>query len=78
MDQAEEIIGVILVADDEAAEVLEPGKETFDLPAAAVTAKGSSILSFDAAIATVRGNELDAEGGEFAVQAIGVISGVAN
>jgi hypothetical protein len=39
LKHGKEIGLVISRAGDEAAEVMEPGKETFDLPAAAVTAR---------------------------------------
>jgi hypothetical protein len=34
MNETEKVLGIVLVADDQAAKVLQPGKEALDLPAA--------------------------------------------
>ena len=56
----EEVLDVALVAAYEAAKVLEPGEEAFDLPAVTVATKGSSVLgSGRGSIFLMRCNELD-------------------
>src|SRR5947208_14856546 len=45
LNKSEEIIGVAFIASDQPSKVVKPGKETLDLPASPITAKGSSILS---------------------------------
>ena len=46
LDHAEEVCGVSLPAACEAAEVLQPGEQPFDLPAAQVATQRPSILCF--------------------------------
>ena len=48
MNEAQIIEGIALIADHEAAEGAQPGEEPFDLPAAAITAEGTTILRFGA------------------------------
>ena len=45
VDEAEEVLGVALIAGDQPAVVLEPGEQPFDLPAALVASQGSAVLS---------------------------------
>ncbi len=44
LKQSEEVTDVVLPARDEASRVVEPGKETFDAPAASVASEGAAIL----------------------------------
>ena len=44
LQHAEEVLDVIFPAGDEAAGVVEPGKEAFDLPAAASRAQRPAVL----------------------------------
>jgi hypothetical protein len=55
-----EIVGVELVAGDQAAEVEEPGEKTLDLPTSAVAAKLPSVLGRHLPIGFVRCDELEA------------------
>jgi hypothetical protein len=55
-----EIVGVELVASNEAPEVEEPREETLDLPASAVAAKLSTVLGRHLPIGFVRCDELEA------------------
>jgi len=65
---------VILPASDDAPEVLQPGEEPFDLPAAAVASQGAGILREAAAIATVGRNQFDPSlGGQAAIQGIAIL-----
>jgi hypothetical protein len=41
VDKAEEVLDVVFVANHQAAEVLQPGKQPFDSPPLAVTAQGA-------------------------------------
>jgi hypothetical protein len=59
LDHAEEVGSVAFPARGESAEVLQPGEESFDLPAAHVAAKGSAVLS-SPSFASVGSNHLDA------------------
>jgi hypothetical protein len=59
MDEAEEVFGVALVTDDDAAEALEPSKETLDLPASPISAEGAPVLGEVFAILSIRCNQLD-------------------
>src|SRR5512134_3624167 len=60
LEEAEEVLGVSLVAGDESAEVLEPGEEALDLPAPAVAAEGTAVLGLELAAPEVGRDELDA------------------
>lgn len=60
LEHAEEIGFVIFPAADQSAEVVKPGEEAFDSPAAAVTAQFATVLgALPAAIELVGGDELD-------------------
>ena len=59
--EAEEIVGVKLVACDQAAEVEEPREEALDLPSPPVAPKCATVLGvLPATVAAVRCNQLDA------------------
>jgi len=61
LEHAEEIGFVIFPAADQSAKVVQPGKEAFDFPAAAVTAQFATVLgTLPAAIELVRGDQPDA------------------
>ena len=78
MDEAEEVLDVVFPSSDEAAEVVHPSEEPFDLPALLVTAKLAPVLRF-ASVAAVRGDHLDAVFVlEPLVELVGVVSLVAN
>ena len=59
MHEAEEVEDIVLPAADEAAKVLKPREELFDLPAAQVASEGSTILGLDPVVPLVRGDQLD-------------------
>jgi len=44
LEKFEEVIGVVFIANDDAAEVVEPCEETFDLPAFAIAPKAATII----------------------------------
>jgi len=61
LDHAEEINLVIFPAADQSAEIVQPSKEAFDFPAAAVSTQFASVLgALPAAVVFMRGNESDA------------------
>ena len=71
-------MGVSFIAGDQASEVLEPGEEAFDLPAATVAAELPSVLRLAAAAAVGR-DEFDVSlGGEARIEAVGVVRLVAD
>ena len=80
LDHGEEVDGVVFVADDKAPEVLEPGVETFDLPAPSVPAQGPAVLrEAPVSVGAMRGDQLDAAiVEESLVQSIAVVGLVAD
>ena len=60
LQHAEKILDVVLPAGDQPAGVVEPGEETFDLPATASPTERASILGRRAPAAAMSGNHLDA------------------
>jgi hypothetical protein len=59
VDKSEEVFDVVLPSGDEAAKVVQPGEEPFDLPTFLVAAELAPVLSF-APVATVRSDQFDA------------------
>jgi len=80
MEHAEEIGFVIFPAADQSAEVVQPGKEAFDFPAATVAAQFAAVLgAFPATIELVRGDQPDAVlFPEAPVERIAVLGAVTN
>jgi hypothetical protein len=78
VDHAEIVVGVILPAGDDAAEVVEPGKEAFDLPASSGAAERPAILCTRPP-AAIGGDHLDAVGGQQrGVERVAVVSPIAD
>ena len=74
VDEAEVVFGVVLVAGEDAPEVLQPGVEAFYLPAAAVATKDSAILGGGLFASPAMGsNHLDALGGKLLIERIAVV-----
>jgi hypothetical protein len=68
---------VILPADDQTAKVMQPSKQTLDLPTAAVAAQLAAVLGVRlAAIMLMRSNPLDALLLQFVIQRIAVVGAV--
>ena len=67
-----------LVARDQAAEVLEPGEEAFDLPPATVASELAPILLVVASGAAVGRDELDPALGQPGIELVAVVALVAN
>ena len=60
MDEAEVVERIALVADDESAEVAEPGEEALDFPASAIAPERAAILRLGTrAVAAMRCDHLD-------------------
>ena len=79
MEHAEEVGFVILPTDHQTAKVMQPGKQTFDLPTAAIAAQFAAVLGARlAAIMLMRSNQLDALLLQFVIQRIAVVSPVAD
>ena len=57
MDEAEEVLDVILPSGDESAKVVHPGKEPFHLPTFLVASQRASILRLAASAAPALGEE---------------------
>ena len=70
MNHASEIIYGMLVARDQASEVLKPGEEAFDFPSTTISAQRAPALSEVLAAAPMRGNHFNARLGQFAVELI--------
>lgn len=78
VDHAEKVFDVVLIAIDEAAEPVQPGKQPFHLPAFLVAAQLSSILGL-ASSATVRCDQLNAVLGlELLVEPVRVVGFVSD
>ncbi len=79
MDEAEEVFDVVFPTGDEAAVVLHPGKDAFDLPSAPVAAQRAAILCHVLAIASVGRDHLNAVlGGEFFIKRVRIVGLVAD
>jgi len=59
MDEAKEVFDMVFPSGDEAAVVLHPGKDAFDLPSASIAAERSAILCPLLAVASVGRDHLD-------------------
>src|SRR3970040_124519 len=79
LEHAEEIGFVKLPAREQSAEVMQPGEEPFDLPAAAIAAECSAILGSILAVAAIRSDHADAVlAPQLSVERIAVVSRIAN
>ena len=67
-----------LVARHQAAEVLQPREQAFDLPAPAVAAELTAVLGGDAAVSPIGRDQLDAALRQPAIQRVAVIRPVAD
>ena len=79
MDEALEVVSVILIPDNKTAKVLQPASESFDFPAALKAAERSSMLGFRLLpIATMRCNQFNAVGFKTLIERLTIIGFVAN
>jgi hypothetical protein len=74
MDQAQEVFGTMFVADYQASKVLQPRKQTLDLPPAAIAPQGATILGGGLRpVSPVGGDQLDSRFGQFGVQRVTIV-----
>jgi ribosomal protein L16 Arg81 hydroxylase len=78
MDHAEEVFQRMLPSDDQPAEMLEPGKQPFDLPAAAKAPERAAILSAAFTTPVVRRNHLNTCFRQFVIQPVRAVGIVPN
>ncbi len=78
MQESDEIGGAPFISRDEAAVVLQPGKEPFDLPATPIAAEGAAVLGQVDPVRAVRRDEFDFTGGESLIEPITVVRGIAD
>jgi hypothetical protein len=70
---------MVFVAHNESAEVLQPGKQPFDLPASTVAAQCTPILSrWPGSVLAMRGDHLDALLGELRIQRVAIVGEIPN
>lgn len=79
LEHAKEVGLVKLPASDETAEVMQPGEQSLDLPAAAITPQFPAVLGFVSAVAAIRCDHPDAVlAPQLPVQRVAVIGRVAD
>jgi len=75
----EEVLDVVLPADDQPTKVMQPGKESFHSPTSAVAPQRATVLRGFPALSAMGCDHLDAVAlGQIAVQAVAVVSFVAD
>ena len=77
-NEASEVICVMFVSNDQSAEVLKPSEKPFDLPAAPVPTKRSTVLGRCDSVSPMRSDHLDAPGSERFVQPVAVVGPIAD
>lgn len=79
LDEAQIVLGVALPACDQAAVVVEPRKQTFDLPAPFRSSQRAAVLGRSDAVASMRGDQLDVPFSlELLVQPIAVVGAISD
>lgn len=79
MNEAEKIIKMIFVANDDSSVILYPGKESLNFPAPLVTPEFSAVLCLRfLSISLMRRNQLNSERSQFCIQWVGIIGFIAN
>jgi hypothetical protein len=74
IEHPEKVLSVSFVADNQPAEVLQPGKESLDLPTSAVPPQSPQILGSVFTVAAVRRDQFNPVVPEPLVQFVGVVS----
>jgi len=75
--EAEEVLGMALIAGDQTAVVLEPSEEPFDLPAPAIAPQGTTVLGPHSSTRLVGSDQLDpALTPQPLIQAVAVVGAV--
>jgi hypothetical protein len=78
MEEAEVVLGLRLVAGDQAPEAHEPGEEALDVPSTPVAAEGTAVLGLPPALGMVWSNHLNAHGCQLGIEAVAVVGLVAD
>lgn len=79
LHETQEVGGMIIPADDQAPEVLQPGEQALDLPTVLSTAQGAAVLSRRlGAVVTVWGNEFNTLARKLGVERIAVVGAIAD
>src|SRR5689334_12130330 len=79
MNEAEKVLQVILIPRDQTPEVLQPGKQAFNLPTPAIATQAAAILSARlGAVGFVRRDQLNALVSQAVVQRVAVIGLIPN
>jgi hypothetical protein len=79
LNEAEEILDTVLPSRDEAAEVMQPGEESFHLPASSVATQGASVLGVLFSPSPVGCDHFDVVfGGRFFIERVRVVGFVAD
>ncbi len=77
MDEAQVVGDVILVARQDATKVLQPSKQSLDLPATLVTSKRATVLrGRSSAVAFMRGDQFNTLGSELGVELVTVVGAI--
>ena len=79
LNEGEEVVSVVLVADDGAPGSVAPAKEALDLPATFVTPEFSAVLGFGLfAVLSVWGDQFNTLSGQLSIRGVAVIRLVAD
>ena len=78
MDHAEEVLQRVFPPYSEAAEVLEPGKESLDLPPPSIAAERATVLCPLFPRSAVRSDQLNATACQFRIQSVRLVGVVAD
>jgi len=70
---SKKVLSISFVTDDESSEVLQPGKQPFDLPTSPIPPHAAQVLCCVSSIASVGSDQFDSVLPEFCIQFIGVI-----
>jgi hypothetical protein len=72
------VLGVTLVADNEPPKILEPGKESLDLPPPSVATERATVLCPVCSGPPVWRNQLHTSPGQFSIQSVRLVGVVAD
>ena len=78
MEHPEKVLGEALIAHDDPPKVLQPGKESFDLPSPSVAPQRATVLRPLCPGPPVRRNQFHAMAGQFGVQSVRLVGVVAD
>src|SRR5262249_58838606 len=78
VEHPEKVLGESLITYDESSKVLEPGKESLDLPAPLVATQRTTVLRLVCSGPPVWRNQLRASAGQFCIQSVRLVGVVAD